>query len=754
MSEQDFDNPFSFLPLATVSESGKLPPSRVKSAADLRKAFGTLRNLDEPRAFNRALVNKQLDGHPPWPQSELDEANIDQPNVNFGDARRQLKLKLTPYYDRLRSVDDLISVATTFGETEQQYEWNQVMSNEISQTFRDWPQFRFQTMKICHHCVWDGLGIGHFDGWVDWRWRFSKLGDFYFPSQTYICEDEIEFTAGRWRRPPTKLYRTIADRDVAKQMGWNPDAVIRAIRMATSHVDTTNWEYLEDQLKNNDLTLSMEANDVRCIVGFWAEFDGGVSCGIITEDPLANNEDEFLYLVRMPEKSMQDIMILFPYDTGTNAKTHGARGLGWNLFARIHEVNKSGSNWLGSHERAACLMLRARDESLMNELPLVGMGNMQLLNPNMEKIENQPMPNESALGPIQFLKSTISEETGSYAPGSRFSGSQRATKQEDEYRFGQASMLSSIDEDFWDDPLGRLFRQAVKRMHRRGYAAEEPGGREVAELRKRIEKRGVPLEAFYQIDDKRTVLNKSLGGGNAAERKEMLEQLQSIAPKFDATGQANLTRMQTVFITKSPELADQFIARDGKQRTPPDADIAILENFELMRGNDVPVRDGQINSTHAEIHVAKLEEVWTAYMQGAMTIEQYAMQGRALHDHAAIHVERMSGDETVAEMAGLYRQKLQQLGEDIANGLKAIGAAQRQAQEQGGDQQQQQQGPSAQQEQDFYEHRARMSRMADEWELRKQIKVQDAALGRALKDAEMAAKIAREERAAAARNRL
>jgi len=739
-----FESGYDTIPLLTLGEKGELPPSRVKNPAALRQIFTNWQTLDRDRSWNRAVINRQSDGHPPWPQSELDSNNIDMPNINFGGSRRELERALIPYYDRMRGVDSLVNVFTRFGDEESRQEWNEIMADEITRTIRAWPRFRFNTVQIARYSVWEALGIMHFPNQLDWKFNWSKLGDFYFREQSYVCEDEVEITCGRWWRSGTELYRLIQNEEVARQMGYDVEMMRKAIQRGGGVQDSSNWELLEDQMKNNDLAYSIGKNDIRCIIGFWMEFDGSLTTAICTESQIdGSDDDDWLYLNRKPNASMQDAVILFPWGIGTNSKTHGMRGLGWKLYMRDHEFNKAGSKALGSMERACEMILQAGSESVMNELPMQGISNFQIMHPEMRYIEHQhPELDKATMPMMSFLRANMAEETGSYAPTTRFGGGQRATKQEDAEKYGQAAMISSISEDFWDEPFGRGMRQVVKRMCRRDYHEKEPGGAEVEEMKRRIVERGVPIEAFYQIDHARTVLSKPLGSGNVTQKSEMLDRLTELAGEFDDVGRRNLTRMKTVAICRSPEVADLFIDRTGKKRTPPDAGLAVLENFMLEDGKDVPVMDGQIDSVHAPIHIDKLQELWAAYKeQGQLTIEEYAMKGRAIHDHAAQHVEKMSGDRQIEELAGQCRQRLQQLGEDIANGIKAIMAErqkQAEAQQAGQDQQgkpnPQQQEMATRQEAAFFEAQSKMKRQAEEWELKKQIKMADAALARTHKD--------------------
>ncbi len=720
---------------------------RVKDAAAAREIHAQLRVLDRVNAFNRAKMNMRLYGEPPLPQKQLnDEGMGDMSNINSGGSAYELKLAQVPYWARIQATDNLVSVKTNYGETSKRADWEACMNEEITRTIRAWTGFTNNTLDLNRKFIWDGIGIAHFENMIDWRFRASCLGEFYFERGSKLDEDSQQIVTAYLPYAPTVLYGIIKNEEIATALGWNVPAVKRAIKKAASNVPKgDDWEHLADQIKNNDLGMNNKMTEVPCIIGYWKEFDQSVTFAICTES--AVDKDDFLYVRRGQYTSMQDAFILFTYGLGVNNTIHGMRAMNYDIHQLEYQYDISLNRMIDCGIRQSNFIVQAGDESSMGELALQSMGNYMVLNPN-HKAQQIPQINlEQSVGPVlREMERIISSRTGSFTGPSNF-GTSRMVKAQAEDEIAQRSKLTTISMDYWDGPFGRLMRQVVKRMTRKNYLPAEPGGREIAELRLRLVKRNVPLDAFYQLDHDRTRIVKAIGNGSKAEQISVFESLQILSPGYDSVGQRKLRRLQTV-ARAGIDVADELIPRDDSKRQPPDTKIAMLENPQLIAGTPVEVLDGELHSAHAEVHIGALQELWKSYSQGQMPIEEYATKGRELHDHGAEHVKKMSGDMATEQQAAQYRQMLQQLGEDIGNGLKALMAEQKRQQEEGPQpgqdgQPQQDQGPDVDKIAKFEKHQAELKFSQERHQIKMQEMIQEGQLKRQLADAAMAAEIAR-----------
>lgn len=753
-SSTSFEATLASIPLNTVSETGAMPKSRLPNAEAARSIYVLFKDADQGNAKNRAETKDQLNGAPSYHQKQLDDAGLEISNISFQGTKDILKTQMAPFWEAINDDDNIVSVTTMFGDEDDRPYYEEVIADEITRTFRAWPAFQFQTMSANMLFLFDGLGVAYFPDWDDWRYRAASLGEFFFPRQSFICEDELNVVCALRSYSCIDLWKAVKNEEVAKAAGWDVTATKTAIHKAAVNLPRYNdWEVMQDNLKNNDLQVGSEVPEIPCIVFFIEEFDGTITYAICTETSFNYADgsacNEFLYQRRETFSSMQEAFTLFTTGLGTNRKTHGIRGIGQDVFALVQSRERLVNKMIDCATQASNTVFESGDESANTEFSLSPHGNMTMLPPGVKVAQMTPINLEQAVIPaIRLLDSIISDKFGKHT-GSSLSN-ERKTKTEMEVLIDQNTKVSNMDFDFWFGGLERLFRQSIKRMTRKTYMPAEPGGREVAELRKRILKRGVPLEAFYQLDHASTKAIRAIGLGSRVKKAHQLDQLSEVGPAMDDTGQHNLLRDRVVAAVGTNR-ADRYVKRSQGKRVAPDTGFALVENILLLMGNEIMVLDGQVNAVHAEAHIFGkngLEELWKAYSQGQMPIEEYATKGRPLHGHAAEHVEKMAGDVLVEQKAAMFRQALQQLGEDIGNGIKAIQSAQKKqedeaAQNPEAQQEQSPQGPSVEQIQKYEEHQANMRRATELHELKMNQLMQAAHVKNSIEDAKAAAGIAR-----------
>lgn len=745
------ESPLSTLPLLTIDEQGAVPETRIKDVAAARQLFTRLRDDDDASARNRAIVQGMIDGANPYLQSELDAAGLTEiTNVNFGGGESQVENALAGYTDIVHSPESLVRVPVTVGEDRTREEHTSIISEEISRTFKEWGGFTFETLRICQEHIVHGLGTGVYDDALDWRYRGVGLKDMLFPRQSLLCEDDLEFAARKQGFPVWHLYQKIKDPESAELLGWNVPAVRRAIAKATPRgADYSDWETLQAEFKNNDLSYTASQNEVKCVSLFVREFNGGVTHYVFTEDPCnrlgsVEFKEEFLYTRRYAFDKMP--FVIFPYGLGTNSSVHGLRGLGHKIFAIEQVQNRLRSKAVDAAFLASSLMIKPNSEEALNDLALSPFGGFTVLNPNMS-LEPFQMPSyDSVVSPVlNDMDRLLSQRTGSYSIQNSFGG-ERKTRFEVAARIDENAKLSDTALEFFYAPFTRLLRESVRRMTRRDYHSAEPGGRAIAEMKKRIVKRGVPLESFYSIDVDALTVTRAIGRGSSASRALALQQLEEMAPALDDVGRHNLRRDRIVTITGVAQ-ADRYITRQLEPRIPSDVKVAMLENESLIQGAEIPVLPNELHVPHAETHLQKLGEIAQAVDAGELPIEEAAPMMMPLFNHASEHVQRIAGDFATMNQAAVLRQALQQVGEVISNGMKKVAAMQRKAAEEGPDQgaegaqDSQDQGVDIEAMMKMERHRADMQHRQEKHELEISLAIQKAQTQRAIEDIKAASKI-------------
>lgn len=676
---EDITKDFDELGLAKPTENGAAPQARLSTPARLREIHIRLREDDRVNAHNRALAQALLDGEPPYDQAELIDANQpDTTNLNFQGAEEQLDRAKAPYYRLVNSGETLVSVKTQYGPEDERPTWEAIMDEEISATMRGCDEFPYEVERLIHKFVWEGIAVAHWEDDIDWRFRASGMGQFFFPRQVAATEARQEIVTADGTMTITELHKKAIEGDKENEK-WCRAIAMAAIKKATNAEPAyQDWERLMEEVKNNDLFVGTRLPMIRVIHGFVKEFDGKVSHYIIPEDPV-DEETKFMYCSRSVYDSMTAGLVLFPYGAGTNTKLHGIRGLGYKIYPFEQQRNRSIGRLIDKGMQASSLMVQATDETDMATIGLTYFGDMAVLPPGIS-IPNVPIPDlqRSVVPALDLMERLRNSRTASYSAEGVFDGDQRKTGKEIEAHLQQAAALSDAAIDFFYNPLDRMFQQTVRRMSAKGYFYTQPGGEDIRELKRRLLKRGVPLEAFYRIDWKRVKAVRVIGAGSSAAKTLGLQRMGELRPRMDDVGQKNLDR-ELAIDAVGVAGADKFFPRDGEFRTTAETQIAILQNFQLMQGIELPVLSSDGHMAHAREHIKPMLEEYELVAKGEIEESAFAQKFILLYPHTMEHLEKIDGDVSVSEEAGAMRQMLQRIEEFINNGIKQLEAEQEEA---------------------------------------------------------------------------
>lgn len=690
---------YESMPVLSIGEGKTTPPkARIKDAEAARRVYTQMREDDMVNAANRAECQDMLDGAPPWSEQELGEANIDLPNLNFRGAEQQLERAMAPYYRLSATPEHAVKVKTTFGSADGREEVNEILSEEITKTLRSSPFYMFQRLLRDHKKIKEGLGVAYHPDDVDWRFRAAGMGQFFFDRHKFLCEEDQEVVCAVEPMNVTTLYRKVSGEGTGR---WNKDAVLKAIKKAQSdksHLD--DWERMTDEMKANDVSVSSTSPPVRLVHLWVVEFDSTVSHYITTE--VDCDTKDFLYEYRGKYRDLSEVLTLFPDGIGTNAKIHGMRGLLYKIFPMEQQRNRSLSRFLAAGDLASSLIMQCNDEEAMANVGLQYFGNLAVIPPGFNANPVQ-MPNlQAAVAPaIDMMERLRNDRVAGYTTENVFDGDQRKTKFEVAAHLDSAVTLSESSVDLHYLCEDRLAKQTVKRMTRRTYVAQDPGGREIVALHERLLRRdpsGQLLEAFFMIDHTETRAGRAIGSGSAGARTIALERADRLRGSMDDRGRYKLDRLKAIDALGSP-VADELLPPEGPTRTTPHNNIALLENEVLYgQGREWPVQESDPHLLHAREHAKPLMEMYEAERVGQLPVEEMGVRGRAGWMHAVQHIERLEqagGDEPTIAEAMQIKQFLQQAGEKVENGLKR---AQKMAEEQaGGEGGEQGGGPSPEQ---------------------------------------------------------
>jgi hypothetical protein len=182
----------------------------------------------------------------------------------------------------------------------------------------------------------------------------------------------------------------------------------------------------------------------------------------------------------------------------------------------------------------------------------------------------------------------------------------------------------------------------------------------------------VPVEALLSIDTRRAKVVRAIGNGSSAARSAIMNQLYQLSQNYDPQGRQLVLRDLTRTIG-GVEAADRYAPAPEQQRPPMEAKTAMLENNQLRMGMPVEALPTEMHAIHLPIHVQEIEQFIMAVDQGQTSLVEATQQMVPIYEHAMAHAEFMQGDPSYP----MFKQRLQQIGEYVNNGIKAIGKLQR-----------------------------------------------------------------------------
>lgn len=679
--------------LDSLTEGGKPPTARLKDAAAAHELYKRLREADRESAWQRNLVQKMYDGEAPYDKEQLRSLGQGHRfNLNFGEAAAQKESAVAAYNDITDSVECMIRVKLP--ETispEVRGEKQQIIAEEYHRMVKNSPDFDTNLQTLVDIFIGHGVAFAYHSGDVDWQFKVTGFGDFLIPRQTRATEGDIQVAFATRKYGVNELYFYVQSPEKCAALGWNRDAVIKAILRATygsKALDNVadNWEKFQARVKNNDLLMGEALADTVTVNHIWVqEFpspteEGTVSHYLADESGLST---DFFYKAKRRMKSMQDCFIGFTFGVG-NGTYHGIRGQGYKIYPQVQASNRLRCAVLDSTFLSLSLLVEPEDADDLVTMSLVNFGPVTAMPPGL-KITQQQFQSRAAeaLQITQDLSIQMENHTGSYKPtpvDSAVMGRDRVTRAEVMTRAESRGALSTSAMTLFYQPWRRLHRGMFRRVQNKDYSPNQPGYEAVKEMWDRCRARGVTMAEIRAVTDVEVV--RAVGAGSSSLRRMMLDELMNFHGSLDAVGQNNLLRdkfAQNV----GYDMVDRYLPKVNQPRPVLDEQLAELENADLRMGHAVKVMVSQVAAIHATSHITALQETLQTLQAEQIDLARAFTHFQAAiphtHEHLAVLEQDALQKGVFARLAQALNE-LENLGKQMANNLEEMQTEQIKAQ--------------------------------------------------------------------------
>lgn len=721
------------------AETGAPPESRLKDVKAAVSIYGTLRRADERSSANRARLDGMFDGAPPYDQRVLQSTGQgSRTNLNFGEAQRFLDIAMSAYVDLYSSLERLVSVRLRGGEPAERQEAQDIISEELTNTLREWPEFHSSYLRLCGEFTKHGVSVAYFDSPEGWKFRVCGFGDFLIPRQTVASEEAIEVACARRQYLLHELYGFVRDEEVAKKLGWDVEEVKRVITKnarTTGRTGTStfsDWEATQRELKNNDLYTGLENTTVQ-VLHFWVrEFDGTVSHFICAEE----SPKSFMFRKTGMFAAPEQAYVLFTYGVGTNGTYHSIRGLGHRIFNHVQLSNRMRGQALDGAMLASAVMIQPESPRALEDLSFTFYGPYSVLSPNVRVIEKAiPNLSNSVMPALNDLQGQLALNVDLMSPYGPNQSSPYRNNLQVEHDLAVSSRLTGSTLNLFYASWSRLLREVVRRI-----VFGDKGDKAVAGFYARCAERGVPAALIQTLDPAKTAAVKAIGAGSQANRLLALRELNGISGAFDDVGRRNLIRDITA-TRVGYDLVDRYAPAAPEPRLTVDAKIAMMENQAMAAGTPVAVLDSELHGMHLRVHAPELQGLLAALDTGEVDAVQVFPLVQALTEHVSQHLQFLVSDRAAQAQVAEVKQLLQIAQEVITNtGRKLLKMQREQAQQTPAEGGVQQAGPSNG-ELKLQEHQIKMEIARQKAELDMRIREAKFQQEQALRDAERALKL-------------
>lgn len=692
MADTQADAPESNGPLLGLPPSGVPPVSRFRDAKSANEWAEDKYEADRWASYDRAVIDDLIDGSPPMDPESLRESGMGTCfNINFQRAFAQEEQALAAYHDLANSDELLINCEVDYkGSAQEKDHWARIYAEGFTRLYRYfWPNFIPNLQLLSKYFIRHGVGIAFRGNEYDWRWDVSRLGDFQISRREGCAVDDLECAVQYRQETPTDVFAMIRDEEVARRVGWDIAATKKAIQKAAvivSGADNGNgwdWEQVQRDAKDNGLYLTKGKDPRVELRHFWVkEFDGKVS-HIITSP---TNDENFLFKHKNRWNSVGDCIVFFTYGIG-NGDFYSIRGLGYKIFAMEQMFNVLVSR-LGDYtlRSMSTLWQPQNAEAAMDANQIIWGSDTivpQGLNPVQQYFQNV---GQNALPFINLLNNIEAMNTGTYSQSMQLLAGGRPDRESATRAAIDAqkeAILTSSAKLLFMLSLDRTYSMSSRALTRRDYPREMPGGPERWMLLRYCMERGMPEEAFYNIQCVRAT--RPIGMGSPVEQEQKLQAMMAILPMLDTVAKRMLLRK---YANAKLGLDYGELLVPSEPRIPLDKKTAELEANSFINGIIPEILPEEDDLVHLQEHVSFCAETLAALEQQQIDPQSALARLIPAIEHSSMHAERLAQNPTkqresndVNQMLQRLQSRIQQIGQNLAQEQQAaMEAAQREQQ--------------------------------------------------------------------------
>lgn len=751
---------------------------RITKPSALRAINTKFCDDDIDTADNRAAIQELLDFVPPYDQADLETRGMaERFNVNYGLATAHRNEALGPFIDIFTSPNRLVKIVLHKEvDPHMSGTWADIMSDEFTKMIRAWDVSMANMLQLVDVFVSHGIGIPWFEDKASLNWNVGSLEDCKFDVDAVAVPSKVELmTINRTMSIPELFAKIENHEDEEDWNGWNGPEAVRLIERAKPKNDAEHWNFEEAArlIKSCRAGNAHNLPSIDLVWGVVREIDGSISVYATTRNITAGADnsgapgavgEKWLYRKRKAYDDANQMFQIFAFNVGNRNRIYTIRGLGYALFQPGQADNILRCKMMDSARHRASEQYQAESSvDSPEDLQFIDLGHAMIVPPGLRGLQqfNSQKIDENIGYVLQSNQQILNRHSSGLASNS-IADNPNARRNELQVtaELEHNNRIQGFAISLFYGPYDKHMRELV----RRAFTETQPDimlAKMVDRMKDACEARDVPREMFNKIDLEATQATRLQGAGSKGSRLVGFQQIGEMYSSMDAQGQEFFSYDMASEI-KGSEAAERYFGKPGERRGHVDIALARSENNDLLEGVMIDPVDGENRMVHLEEHIVALVDGIQEVNEGQEDLAEWTMRNIPLYRHCVDTLEQTNVHPSLMSQLDSYRQQIQQAGEIIDNGLRHINKLR---EEQGDmsqgldpegnalpeqDPEAVQKATAAQQDNDLKmakmvaEAQAKIEMMRVTNEAKMDIERQKAMANIALKDAETAAKIKRE----------
>jgi len=658
------------------------------TAEKVQDIIADLKRADELRAPNRALIQKQMNGEPPFSSAQMAENKIDV-SLNTKTGCNLLAQANRQFCNAFLKTAHYFHISLEDAPVDKSAEWSSILTKEANKPLKRSRDYYHQVRSTGGGVMLTGVGAKmwtHFDD--SWCPYFVAIEDLLIPTDTQLTLDMDHFAV---RRGMTywELFSKTIKKGKNIDPGWNVPVVknmLAALKDDTVTKQEWDWsnspEKAAELFKQNATYYNSDALPKIWLWDFLSRDDdsGEWNLQIVpdanwtatygtTNEPVA-----FIYESKRPVADTLDKMLHVQFGDA-NVKPpylyHSIRSLAWLLFDLCQIQDMAFCRFIGKCFEDMMLLLRVADPIDRAAVDKIHFGLRYALLPDginfVKRDERYQFDPQLSQMLFSNLKQHMGESASSYTQDIDTGTEKERTKFEVQALLAQTSaLLSSLLNNAYIQAEFE-YREICRRL-----CLKNTRNDDAKTFQKRCEEAGVP-DKWLDVERWEIHAEQVLGGGSKQLEIATSEKLMDARQFMEPSAQARVLHNYVLALTDDAGLATQLAPLRPTKITESVFDAALAWGT-LMTGVPMPVKEGdshrEVIETLLKMMTVKVQQIMQA---GGVGTPQDVIGLTNAAAYVGQHIQLLAQDESEQQRVKKYGDLLGKLGNEV----KAM--AQRQA---------------------------------------------------------------------------